>query len=102
MINGYLDANSVRYSKWLNEGGFYNTINYWLVGIPDTVVDFVNGNGERGAAFVKDPSLFTVIDFVTAGTATEVKKAFGLPLSDPGYWGILYDICVGIIHYLKR
>lgn len=79
-------ATAERYDKYVNQGGVYNTINFWGSGIPEAVVTLLKINGHNGKIAWNDPSLYNYANYLTMGLVDQFNKAANTPMSDPEYW----------------
>ncbi|MFR8177395.1 MAG: TNT domain-containing protein [Christensenellales bacterium] len=79
-------ATAERYDKYVNQGGVYNTINFWGSGIPEAVVTLLKINGHNGQIAWNDPRLYNYANYLTMGLVDQFNKAANTPMSDPEYW----------------
>lgn len=79
-------ATAERYDKYVNQGGVYNTINFWGSGIPEAVVTLLKINGHNGQIAWNDPSLYNYANYLTMGLVDQFNKTANTPMSDPEYW----------------
>lgn len=84
--NASLAANKARYIAFKTDSSLYNTANFLLGGIPDTVVSIYNGYELRNAALWQNHDTSSFLNWLTSGLSGQFEVVMTTPMSDPDYW----------------